>query len=96
MGKVITDEEREKRMAEDIWLNYFNRYLYESNTISEKEYKRMTERLPQEKQNAIRKGTQGERVHLGVLKALPIHKDLLKILFDKFRFLYCNMRSIMV
>lgn len=45
MGKVITDEEREKRMAEDIWLNYFNRYLYESNTISEKEYKRMTEKI---------------------------------------------------
>lgn len=45
MGKVITDEERKKRMAEDIWLNYFNRYLYESNTISEKEYKRMTEKI---------------------------------------------------
>ena len=45
MGKVITDEEREKRMAEDIWLNYFNRYLYESNTISKKEYKRMTEKI---------------------------------------------------
>ncbi len=45
MGKVLTDEEREKRMAEDIWLNYFNRYLYESNTISEKEYKRMTEKI---------------------------------------------------
>lgn len=45
MGKVLTDEEREKRMAEDIWLNYFNRYLYESKTISEKEYKRMTEKI---------------------------------------------------
>ena len=43
MGKVITDEEREKRMAEDIWLNYFNRYLFENGTISEKEYKKMTE-----------------------------------------------------
>ena len=45
MGKVLTDEEREKRMAEDIWLNYFNRYLYESKIISEKEYKRMTEKI---------------------------------------------------
>ena len=45
MGKVLTDEEREKRMAEDIWLNYFNRYLYESKTISEKEYKRRTEKI---------------------------------------------------
>ena len=50
MGKVITDEEREKRMAEDIWLNYFNRYLYESNTISEKEYKRMTEKIAARKE----------------------------------------------
>ena len=45
MGKVLTDEEREKRMAEDIWLNYFNRYLFERGTISEKEYKRMTEKI---------------------------------------------------
>ena len=45
MGKVLTNEEREKRMAEDIWLNYFNRYLFECGTISEKEYKRMTEKI---------------------------------------------------
>lgn len=45
MGKVLTDEEREKRMAENIWLNYFNRYLFECGTISEKEYKRMTEKI---------------------------------------------------
>ena len=31
MGKVLTNEEREKRMAEDIWLNYFNRYLFEAD-----------------------------------------------------------------
>ncbi|MBQ1956602.1 MAG: hypothetical protein II365_02390 [Clostridia bacterium] len=30
-------------MAEDIWLNYFNRYLFEHGTISEKEYNKMTE-----------------------------------------------------
>lgn len=42
MGKVLT-EEREKRMAEAIWLNYFNRYLFEHGTISEKEYKKMAE-----------------------------------------------------
>ncbi len=45
MGKVITTGEREKHMAEDIWLNYFNRYLSESGTISEKEYRRMTEKI---------------------------------------------------
>ena len=32
-------------MAEDLWLNYFNRYLFEGGTISEKEYKRMTEKI---------------------------------------------------
>ena len=45
MGKVLTNEEREKRMAEDIWLNYFNQYLYEHGTITEKEYNRMTEKI---------------------------------------------------
>ena len=45
MGKLLTDEEREQRMAEDLWLNYFNRYLFEWGTISEKEYKRMTEKI---------------------------------------------------
>ena len=45
MVKALSDEEREKRMAEDIWLNYFNRYLLEHGTISEKEYKRMTEKI---------------------------------------------------
>ncbi len=43
MGKVLTNEEREKRMAEDIWLNYFNRYPFEHGTISQNEYKKMTE-----------------------------------------------------
>jgi len=45
MGKAFTDEERETRMAEDIWLNYFNQYLYEHGTITEKEYNRMTEKI---------------------------------------------------
>lgn len=36
--KALLAEEREKRLAEDIWLNYLNRYLFESGTISEKEY----------------------------------------------------------
>lgn len=45
MGKALTDEEREKRMAEDIWLNYFNQYLFDHGTITEKEYYRMTEKI---------------------------------------------------
>ena len=53
MGKVLTDEEREKRMAEDLWLNYFNRYLFEKGTISEKEYKKMTEKIAMRKTKPI-------------------------------------------
>ena len=45
MKKALSDEEREKRFAEDAWLNYFNQYLFEQGTISEKEYKRMTEKI---------------------------------------------------
>lgn len=45
MKKALLDDEREKRMTEDIWLNYFNRYLFETGTISEKEYKKMTEKI---------------------------------------------------
>jgi hypothetical protein len=35
--------ERERRMAEELWLNYLNRYLVEVGAISQKEYTRMTE-----------------------------------------------------
>ena len=46
--KALNEEERErleKRFAEDVWLNYLNRYLFESGTISDKEYKKMTEKI---------------------------------------------------
>ncbi len=48
MKKDLTDAEREKiekRFAEDVWLNYFNKYLFEHGTISEKEYKKMIEKI---------------------------------------------------
>lgn len=48
----LSDEARERLMAEDIWLNYYNRYLFEHGSISEKEYDRMTEAI------ASRKGKQ--------------------------------------
>ena len=47
MEKKSTNEEREKQMAESLWLNYFNRYLFEHGTISEKEYKKMTDKIAQ-------------------------------------------------
>jgi len=43
MSKVLADDAREQRVAEDVWLNYFNRYLFEHGTISKKEYLKMTE-----------------------------------------------------
>ena len=48
MEKVLSEEEREKleiKFAEDVWLNYFNKYLFENGTISEQEYKKMTEKI---------------------------------------------------
>ena len=45
MGRTLSSEEREKVLVEDIWLNYFNRYLFEHGTISEREYKKMTEMI---------------------------------------------------
>lgn len=43
--KALLSDDREKRVAEDIWLNYFNHYLFEHGTISEKEYKKMVEKI---------------------------------------------------
>jgi hypothetical protein len=45
MRKNSSDDEREWCLAEDLWLNYFNRYLFDHDTISEKEYKLMTEKI---------------------------------------------------
>lgn len=45
MEKQKNIENKEIRFAEKAWLNYFNRYLFEEGTISEKEYKRMTEKI---------------------------------------------------
>ena len=45
MDKNNYNEDSEKRFAEQAWLNYFNRFLFEEGTISEKEYKLMTEKI---------------------------------------------------
>ena len=41
----MSNEEREKNFADQAWLNYFNRSLYEQGVITEKEYKRMVEKI---------------------------------------------------
>ena len=43
--RALLDEEREIRLSEDLWLNYFNRYLYDNEIISEKQYKQMTDMI---------------------------------------------------
>ena len=52
--KALTDDEREKIFAEDAWLNYFNSYLFKSGTISEKEYKKMIEKIAMRKSKLSR------------------------------------------
>ncbi len=37
----MTNEQIRHIMAEEIWLNYYNKYLYEHKVITEKEYIRM-------------------------------------------------------
>ena len=45
MRRTVSADVRERHFAEDAWLNYFNRYLFSNGIISEKEYKRMTEKI---------------------------------------------------
>ena len=52
MKKTMPDSERERRVAEDLWLNYFNRYLRDESVISEMEFIRMTELIARRKQKA--------------------------------------------
>ena len=36
---------KEKKVAEGVWLDYFNRYLLEAGIITEREYAQMTEKI---------------------------------------------------
>lgn len=54
MGRVLSSEERRKELAEELWLNYFNRYLFEHGTISEREYKIMVEKIASRKSKKSR------------------------------------------
>ncbi len=38
-------ESRQYGIAEELWLNYLNRYLYETGTITIKEYMAMCEKI---------------------------------------------------
>ena len=45
MSKYDPHAAAEIPAIEGLWLNYFNSYLFEHGTISENEYKRMTEKI---------------------------------------------------
>ena len=50
MSRQLTDTEKcLLQKAENLWLNYFNKFLLESGTISISEYKRMTELIASRK-----------------------------------------------
>ena len=49
----MSNEEREKSFAEQAWLNYFNRWLFEDGIITEKEYKRMVEKIAARKPSKL-------------------------------------------
>ena len=40
-GCTVSTESAKKALAEEIWLNYFNKYLLEQGAISETAYRRM-------------------------------------------------------
>ena len=44
MGKYDSHA-NEAPAIEELWLNYFNSYLFKHGTISENEYKRMTDKI---------------------------------------------------
>lgn len=43
--KTTHPESRQYSVAEELWLIYFNRYLYDTGTITMKEYKAMCEKI---------------------------------------------------
>ena len=55
MQKKDSADERERLIAETLWLNYLNRYLFEHGTISEKQYARMSDAILSCRNNKERK-----------------------------------------
>ena len=53
MGKKLLESEQERLVAESLWLHYFNQYLYEHGTITEREYKRMVEKIAMRKSTSL-------------------------------------------
>lgn len=56
-----SNKAREKCMAEEIWLMYFNNYLYEHGVISEKDRNRMVGRIANRKPSTAGKEKKKEK-----------------------------------
>ena len=56
MGKdmKLTDEQRKKAAAEQIWLHYYNRVLFEQGIITETERNRMKNMINCRKPSAVK------------------------------------------
>ena len=55
MQKKESTDDKERRLVQTLWLNYFNRYLFEHGTISEKEFAYMSEAIAAREAKAVRK-----------------------------------------
>ena len=53
--QLLTTEEQRRRMAEEAWLNYFNKVLYEQNLITEQQRNRLTGMIASRKSSATKK-----------------------------------------
>lgn len=49
MTQEQQNEQKRRKMAEQIWLHYFNRVLFEKGLITERERNRMTQRIENRK-----------------------------------------------
>ena len=52
MGKKLLESEQERLVTESLWLHYFNQYLYDRGIITEREYKRLVEKISMRKSSS--------------------------------------------
>lgn len=58
MREQTSAKAQEKRVAEDLWLSYFNRYLYEHGVISEQDYGKMAAKIAERKHHTPTRETE--------------------------------------
>ena len=53
-NQTLTPQEQRKRMAETMWLHYFNQVLFSNNMITEQERNRIANRIVSRKPSAAK------------------------------------------